>query len=141
MSLGTNQQWHDLSDKRVKTRHSTRKVSNTPDQKACKDCGVIKRITEYHLVGGGRRRTRCKPCMAAHRFLLRAPKKAVNYRGEQHHACKLTDDDVRLILSLVEDREELYRKAKALSNSILAEKFDVSRATIEKIAAGIRWVA
>ena len=141
MSLGTNQQWHDLADKRVKTRHSNRKVRTVPDSKACKDCGAIKPITEFHLVGGGRRRTRCKPCMAAHRFLLRAPKKAVNYRGEQHHACKLTDEDVRLILSLIEEREALYRKAKALSNRILAEKFEVSHRTIEEISAGFRWVA
>lgn len=140
MSLGTNQQWDDLHQKRPKTRHETRKILKAAGQKACKDCGVIKPITEFNLAGRGNRNPRCKPCYAAHRFQLRpAPKPAP--RGEQHYRCKLTDEDVRLILSLIEERELLYRKAKALSNRVLGEKFEVSHKTIEKIAAGYRWVA
>lgn len=139
MSLGTNQQWKDMGDKRAKTRYSQRKRRTTPGSKVCKDCNTFKPVSEFHkrvrAVDGYA--SRCKPCTTAYRFRLRPESKPAP-RGEQHYRCKLTDEDVRLILSLIEEREALYRQAKALSNRVLGEKFEVSHKTIEKIAAGLR---
>lgn len=142
MNLGTNQQWKDLGEKRAKTRHSTRKIRTTTDSKLCADCNTLKPVAEFHQRSRAADgyASRCKPCTTAYRFRLRPEPKPAP-RGEQHYRCKLTDEDVRLILALVEEREALYQKAKALSNRVLGEKFEVSHKTIEKIAAGIRWVA
>ena len=141
MSLGTNQQWDDMAAKRPKVPYRTPRKSQIPaETKCCKECKAVKPIAEFNLDGGGRRRSRCKPCYAAYRFALR-PTQAERPRGSAHHAAKLTDDDVRLISSLIYEREELLAKAKRLTNRILAEKFDVHTSTIEKIANGKRWVA
>lgn len=139
MNLGTNQQWKDMGDKRAKTRYSQRKIRTNPVSKVCEDCNTLKPVSEFHKRGRAvdGYASRCKPCTTAYRFRLRPEAKPAP-RGEQHYRCKLTDEDVRLILSLIEEREALYRQAKALSNRVLGEKFEVSHKTIEKIAVGLR---
>ena len=46
---------------------------------------------------------------------------------------KLTDDDVRLIRELAEERAELLRRAGAISNRNLAAKFGISRDHVDQI--------
>ena len=52
---------------------------------------------------------------------------------------KLTDDDVKLILSCVEERKRLRAQASELSAKSLAEKFGVHQRTIEKVISGESW--
>lgn len=47
--------------------------------------------------------------------------------GEQHHRAKLSDHDVELVLSLLEE---------GMAQRIIAEKFECSRRTIRDIAKG-----
>lgn len=47
----------------------------------------------------------------------------------------LTDDDVRLIRAAADERRRLMAEAAKLSAAALAEKFGVSRFTIENIIA------
>lgn len=49
---------------------------------------------------------------------------------------RLTDDDVRLIRELLEEREERRRAADELTIQRIADKFDVDRTTITRIANG-----
>ena len=60
-------------------------------------------------------------------------------RGSAHCNAKLTEDDVRLILSAADERKKLLAEAYQLSNSKLAEKFEVSKHTVEKISQGRSW--
>lgn len=60
-------------------------------------------------------------------------------RGSKHYRSRFTEDEVKLILELVKQREELRIKASQLSNRRLAEKFDVHYRTIEKIAQCRTW--
>jgi len=55
-------------------------------------------------------------------------------RGENHYNAKLTDEDVEQIRELMEwKKEEIARLNSIASCSALAEKFGVSKSTIEKI--------
>ena len=59
--------------------------------------------------------------------------------GEDHYAARLTEADVRLIRALGEERSRLLQSARKLSNATLAEKFDVSVRTIERVLDRSRW--
>ena len=54
--------------------------------------------------------------------------------------CKLTEDDIRLIRALTDEREKLLEAASRVSDRALAEKFDVSKSTIHCIAKRQKWV-
>ena len=60
-------------------------------------------------------------------------------RGSQLTQSKLDEDDIRIIRSAVEHREQLKAEAKALSNSSLADKFGVHVRTIDRITSGFGW--
>lgn len=60
-------------------------------------------------------------------------------RGSDLPQSKLTEDDVRLILAVVDDREKLKRQLAGLTNAKLAEKFGVHRRTIDRITACGGW--
>lgn len=60
-------------------------------------------------------------------------------RGEELPWAKLCDDDIKLIRQIVEDREELRRKASLLTNKKLAEKFNVHVRTIDAVTSGFAW--
>ncbi len=61
-------------------------------------------------------------------------------RGEGLPQSKLTDDDVRNIRLLVEQRNEYIKQAKQLTNKKIAEKFDVHHRTIDRITSGEAWI-
>jgi len=52
---------------------------------------------------------------------------------------KLTEDDVRLIYALIDERNRLMKQAKDLSNAKIAEKFEVDKTTIGKLERGEIW--
>lgn len=60
-------------------------------------------------------------------------------RGSELPHSKLNEDDVAKINALIEHREALKRQARELSNSKLAEKFDVHVRTIDRIGTGETW--
>ncbi len=60
-------------------------------------------------------------------------------RGEQHPSAKLTDLDVLLIREASRLKEHHKREARKLSEKNLAEKFDVSRNAIWKVANYASW--
>ena len=60
-------------------------------------------------------------------------------RGTDHHNAKLTDDDIRLILDCVAERERLIAEARKLTNAELAKKFDVHFRTIDRVTSGRGW--
>lgn len=60
-------------------------------------------------------------------------------RGSELPQSKLTDDDVRLILAVVDEREALKRQLSELTNAKLAEKFEVHRRTIDRVTAYEGW--
>jgi len=60
-------------------------------------------------------------------------------RGEELPQSRLTDDDVRTIRELIDQRSELLRQARELSNRKIAEKFGVHFRTIDRIATGETW--
>lgn len=60
-------------------------------------------------------------------------------RGEQLPQSKLTDEDVKIIRELVEYRDKIKKELSVLTNSAIAEKFDVSQRTIDRITAGHGW--
>ena len=60
-------------------------------------------------------------------------------RGSKHYRAKFTEDEIKLILELVKERDELMKRAAELSNRSLAEKFEVHHRTIEKIAQCRSW--
>lgn len=51
----------------------------------------------------------------------------------------LTDEDVRLIRALVEERRRLIAEARKLSNKLIAEKFGVKERSVERIISGEQW--
>ena len=61
-------------------------------------------------------------------------------RGSRHRNSKLTEDDVRLIRQLLDERAEHLRKAKELSARRIAEKFEVNVRTIDKIGYRESWI-
>lgn len=60
-------------------------------------------------------------------------------RGMDLPHSKLTDDDVRLIRALIEERESHKKAAAQLTNKKIAEKFGVHFRTIDRISAGENW--
>ena len=60
-------------------------------------------------------------------------------RGSKHYRAKFNEDEVKMILDLIKERELLKKRAAELSNKRLAEKFDVHHRTIEKIAHCRSW--
>lgn len=60
-------------------------------------------------------------------------------RGEALPQSKLDNDDVRLILLAVKERDRLRAEASLLSNSALAEKFGVHIRSIDRVTAGYSW--
>ena len=61
-------------------------------------------------------------------------------RGTDHPNAKLTDDDIRLIRECVAERERLREEARQLSNEALAQKFDVSQRTIDRVTQCRGWI-
>jgi hypothetical protein len=61
-------------------------------------------------------------------------------RGSQLPQSKLTEEDAKLILKCVEEREKLRHEAAQLSNSMLAKKFEVHVRTIERITQRRGWI-
>lgn len=51
----------------------------------------------------------------------------------------LTDEDVRLIRALVEERRRLTAEARKLSNKLIAEKFGIKERSVERIISGEQW--
>ena len=60
-------------------------------------------------------------------------------RGSQLPQSKLSEDDVRLIRLLLEDRNKLREELKSLSNRAIGEKFGVKACTIDRISSGGGW--
>ena len=61
-------------------------------------------------------------------------------RGSDLPHAKLDEHDIALIRDLVAERNRLRRRAAALSNRALAEKFGVHHRTIEKLISRETWV-
>lgn len=61
-------------------------------------------------------------------------------RGSNHRLAKLTEEDAKLILQCVAERERLRQEALRLSNEKLAEKFNVHVRTIERITSRSGWI-
>jgi hypothetical protein len=67
--------------------------------------------------------------------------KAINpQRGRDRWNAKLTDDDVRLMRSLVAERERLLTEARKLTDAAIAEKFEVHPNTVWKVCKRDTWV-
>lgn len=74
-------------------------------------------------------------------------------KGSQHHAAKLTEEDAKLILELLAEKKrildrrkeleaesrKLWKEAKQLTISKIAEKFGVRDATISDISERKTW--
>ena len=60
-------------------------------------------------------------------------------RGEQLPWARLTDEDVRLIRQLDEERKRHAEAAKELSRAKVAEKFGVHQRTIENVLRRTTW--
>lgn len=60
-------------------------------------------------------------------------------RGSDLPHSKLTDDDVRMILQIVEDREEMKRVLKGMTNAAIAHKFGVHVRSIDRVVTGETW--
>lgn len=60
-------------------------------------------------------------------------------RGQDLPQSRLTEDDVRTIRELIDQRSELLLQARELSNRKIAERFGVHFRTIERIATGETW--
>jgi len=61
-------------------------------------------------------------------------------RGEKHYNAKLSEEDVRLIKQLIHQRRTLMQQLARVSNKAIAEKFEVSTRTIDKISEGYSWI-
>lgn len=60
-------------------------------------------------------------------------------KGSQHHNSKLTEEDAKLILELIEERKKLIQKASDLTLEKIAKKFGVAKNTVADISAGRTW--
>lgn len=61
-------------------------------------------------------------------------------RGSRCKQSKLTEDDVQKIRALLRYRDSLLAEARTLRAADIAEKFGVSKKTIDKIAEYGSWV-
>lgn len=134
------QTWGDLWVKQPKTRfYNQRGRAAQTNAKTCAACRQDLPLTEFHRAGVRGHSSQCKACRSTARRKDGEPDYSRLMRGENHYFAKLTADDVRLIQSLLNERDELLARARAISNRALAEKFDVSTSAIEKIACGKNW--
>lgn len=66
--------------------------------------------------------------------------KAINpQRGADRWNAKLTEDDVRLIRALVDERAMHLAEARKLTDAVIAEKFEIHPNTVRKIIDGAAW--
>ena len=61
-------------------------------------------------------------------------------QGTNHHAHRLTEDDVRIIRKAAVERDRLKAEAKTLSNEELGKKFGVRAATISEVITYKTWI-
>ena len=54
-------------------------------------------------------------------------------RGSKHHNSKITEDDVRLILELDQERRRAKEKLDSLSQRAIGEKFGISKQRVWEI--------
>ncbi len=54
-------------------------------------------------------------------------------RGSKHHNAKITEDDVRLILELNQERVRTKEKLDSLSQRAIGEKFGISKQRVWEI--------
>ena len=52
---------------------------------------------------------------------------------------RLKSDDVKLIKQMIDERKKHENEAKRLSNKRIAEKFEISLSTVDKIISGKTW--
>lgn len=60
-------------------------------------------------------------------------------RGSQHHNAKLTEEDVKLIIELGEERLRLKAELEKVKQSAVAEKFGVVASVISRIQNAHDW--
>lgn len=60
-------------------------------------------------------------------------------QGSRHHAAKITEEDVKLIRELDQERRALEAKVKGLSQSAIADKFNISKQRVWEICSGGGW--
>ena len=60
--------------------------------------------------------------------------------GEDHYRAKLTNEDAQLIRDVVSYRRSLLDEARKISDAALAEKFGVTKSTINKVGKGHSWI-
>lgn len=60
-------------------------------------------------------------------------------RGSEHPNAKLTEEKVREILAVVEERERLKLKLKGMTNAALARRYNVHLRNMDKIVSGETW--
>lgn len=60
-------------------------------------------------------------------------------QGSKHHASKLTEDDVRMIRELDQERRQLEEKVRSLSQRSIADKFNISKQRVWEICSGEGW--
>ena len=65
--------------------------------------------------------------------------RTVSSRGSRHYNSKLVESDILLIRELADHRKKLLSEAANITNKKIADKFGVSRHTIEKIIAVESW--
>jgi DNA invertase Pin-like site-specific DNA recombinase len=54
-------------------------------------------------------------------------------KGSQHHLAKITEDDVRLIIELDQERRRVKTLLDTLSQRAIAEKFGISKQRVWEI--------
>lgn len=69
------------------------------------------------------------------------PLNSLHYkRGSERKDAKLTENDVRLIREMLDERKRLKSQLKLISSKTLAEKFEVSVHTIHAISQEKTWL-
>lgn len=59
--------------------------------------------------------------------------------GNSNARRKLSEDDIKLIRALWEEKQSLMRQANRVTLRGMAEKFDVSKRTIESVVYREKW--
>lgn len=60
-------------------------------------------------------------------------------RGSELPWATITEDDARLIRGLLDHREKLMAELKTLSSQAIADKFGITKRTVESISQGLTW--
>lgn len=55
------------------------------------------------------------------------------HKGSKHHYSKLTEDDVRMILALDQERRKVKAQLDSISQAAIAEKFGISKQRVWEI--------